>query len=281
MCVADKQYSEVIPVEEKYPLQIICGNRVILERATLVFLCFIPGADPENSERGGRKMSGRERNIAPYPQHATGSLGPIVRYHSKDSRLQNFFMKSERGGPALPPSYCHTHCRSRYKNILKGLKHRLLGSLTVFSFCSPWGAQLKVSCCNLLCHIMKIPLRSVIENESCRTGDLMMDFTGFLHACNQAERANTEKIKVYLLIRHIRFIVWLLTAITLLHKTFHSFEKLKSVSTLSIWPFYTLFVLFILFTFAFYVCLFICLFVSIRVQGQPRLAKVETPHGLF
>ena len=31
--------------------------------------CNYTGEDPENSETGGRKMSRRERNITPYPQH--------------------------------------------------------------------------------------------------------------------------------------------------------------------------------------------------------------------
>ena len=36
------------------------------------------GADSDKrEERGGRKMSWREHNIAPYPQHMTGILGPI------------------------------------------------------------------------------------------------------------------------------------------------------------------------------------------------------------
>ena len=47
-------------------------------------------ADPENPERGGRKMSEElESNIAPYPKHMTGILGPIQQYHSKDSWLKN------------------------------------------------------------------------------------------------------------------------------------------------------------------------------------------------
>ena len=38
------------------------------------------GADSDNSERGDRKMSWRAHNIAPYPQHMTGILGPIEKY---------------------------------------------------------------------------------------------------------------------------------------------------------------------------------------------------------
>ena len=56
-----------------------------------------PGADPEHSERGGRKMYCRERDIAPYPQHMTGILGPIEKYHAKDSWLQKHFKKSLKG----------------------------------------------------------------------------------------------------------------------------------------------------------------------------------------
>ena len=44
--------------------------------------------------------------MAPYPQHMTGILGPIEKYHSKDSSLQKFFKKSEKGGqqpPLNPP----------------------------------------------------------------------------------------------------------------------------------------------------------------------------------
>ena len=35
--------------------------------------------------RTREKMSWRERNFGPYPQHMTGILGPIEKYHSKDS----------------------------------------------------------------------------------------------------------------------------------------------------------------------------------------------------
>ena len=65
----------------------------------------ISGADPENSARGGQKMSRRERNITPYPQHMTGILGPIEKYHSKDSWLQKFFKKSEKWGGGGRPSW--------------------------------------------------------------------------------------------------------------------------------------------------------------------------------
>ena len=56
-------------------------------------------------------MSRRERNITPYPQHVTGILGPIDKYHSKDSLLHKFFKKNLKNGgraalsaPLGPPS---------------------------------------------------------------------------------------------------------------------------------------------------------------------------------
>ena len=49
--------------------------------------------DPENSETGGRKMSRRKRNIDPYPQHMTGILGPIEKYHSKKVGYKNSLKK--------------------------------------------------------------------------------------------------------------------------------------------------------------------------------------------
>ena len=43
-------------------------------------------------------MSWRERNIAPYPQHMTGILGPIAEYHSKlKVDYKNSLKKSEKG----------------------------------------------------------------------------------------------------------------------------------------------------------------------------------------
>ena len=45
-------------------------------------------------------MSRREQNIAPYTKHMIGILGPIEKYHSKDSWLQNSSrsLKKWRGG---------------------------------------------------------------------------------------------------------------------------------------------------------------------------------------
>ena len=70
----------------------------IFEAKTPLSPIYLPDADPENSERGGRKMSWREREIAPYPQHMTGILGTIEKYRLKDNCLQIFFKKSEKGG---------------------------------------------------------------------------------------------------------------------------------------------------------------------------------------
>ena len=46
-------------------------------------------------------MSRRERDIAPYPRHMTGILGPIEKYHLKDSWLQKFFKNLKKRGPPL------------------------------------------------------------------------------------------------------------------------------------------------------------------------------------
>ena len=49
-------------------------------------------------KEGADKMSWRERDIAPHPQHVTGILGPIGKYYSTDSWFEKFFKKSEKGG---------------------------------------------------------------------------------------------------------------------------------------------------------------------------------------
>ena len=57
-------------------------------------------------------MSLRDNNIAPYPQHMAGILGSIEKYHTKDSWLQKFFKKSEKGvpwPPRLPSKSAHGH----------------------------------------------------------------------------------------------------------------------------------------------------------------------------
>ena len=54
-----------------------------------------PGADPENSERGGRKQFWRECNLALYPQHMN-ILGVIAQQHSKDGYLKKMSKQSQK-----------------------------------------------------------------------------------------------------------------------------------------------------------------------------------------
>ena len=82
----------------------------------------IPGAKPENSERGGRKMSWRERGIAPYPKHMTGILKPIENTTRKTVGYKKLFKKSEKGwgtrrGPLTPSKSAHVFYAKAYQPI--------------------------------------------------------------------------------------------------------------------------------------------------------------------
>ena len=66
--------------------------------------CTVQGRIQKNQKEGVGKCLGESATL----QHITGILGPIEKYHSKDSWLQKFFNKIWRGGGRLvapsPPS---------------------------------------------------------------------------------------------------------------------------------------------------------------------------------